>query len=216
VADLPLPSAARLARPRWLDARLVVGVLLVLVSVTVGAKVVAEADDTVPVWALSRDVAAQAVLTEDDVMRVDVNLGAVAGQYLRADTAPPQGYVVTRALHRDELLPSGALELQAEAALRRVVVEVESATTAGLTRNALVDVFVVPDVRSGERQPPAVKVLDAVAVAEEPNDDGGLRGGSTTGVVLLVPADDVAELLTVTAGGTTSLVQRQRTTAEAP
>src|SRR5687768_14738118 len=35
----PSPTARRLALPRWLDTRLVLGVLLVLVSVLVGARV---------------------------------------------------------------------------------------------------------------------------------------------------------------------------------
>jgi hypothetical protein len=214
VPDLPSASAARLQRPRWLDARLVVGVLLVLVSVMVGAKVVAEADDTVPVWAVVHDLAPHTVLSPDDVTRVNVHLGATARQYITAEGNPPVGYTLTRELRRDELLPTGALVRQAQSSFRRVVVEVEGATTAGLRRNAVVDVYVVPDSDGGEEQAPAVKVLDGVSVADDPSDDGGLRGSATTAVVLLVPGDQVAQLLTAQAGGTTSLVQRPRTGAD--
>lgn len=214
--DVPSPAAARLPRARWLDTRLIVGVLLVLVSVVVGAKVVAEADDTVPVWAVARDLAPQAVLTEGDVTRVDVRLGAAAGQYITADGGFPTGYVVTRELRRDELLPTGALARQGASAFRRVVVEVDAATTAGLARNSVVDVYVIPDAGSDRQQLPAVRILDGVSVADDPADSAGMRaGGGTTGIVLLIPGDRVVDLLTAQATGTTSIVQRQRTAADA-
>lgn len=38
------PAARRLASPRWLDGRLVLGVLLVLASVLVGARLLSSAD----------------------------------------------------------------------------------------------------------------------------------------------------------------------------
>src|SRR3954452_22866223 len=45
------PTPRRVRPPRWLDLRLVLGVLLVLGSVLLGARVVTAADATVPVWA---------------------------------------------------------------------------------------------------------------------------------------------------------------------
>ena len=48
MSDLPVPTAARLKRPGWRDARLVVGVVLVLASVVLGSWVVARLDDRVP------------------------------------------------------------------------------------------------------------------------------------------------------------------------
>jgi hypothetical protein len=51
MAELPKPTASRLTKPSWRDTRLVVGVVLVLLSMTVGAKAIAAADDTVPMYA---------------------------------------------------------------------------------------------------------------------------------------------------------------------
>ena len=39
MAELPKPTAARLRTPSWRDTRLVVGLVLVLLSMAVGAKV---------------------------------------------------------------------------------------------------------------------------------------------------------------------------------
>ena len=53
MTQLPEPSAKRLQRPSWRDARLLVGVVLVLLGAAVGARIIASADDTVPMYAAS-------------------------------------------------------------------------------------------------------------------------------------------------------------------
>ena len=68
----------RVRPPRWLDLRLVLGVLLVLASVLLGARVVSAADATVPVWAVTGDLAAGTQLSADDLVAVDVRLDAAA------------------------------------------------------------------------------------------------------------------------------------------
>ena len=109
VSDLPAPSASRLSRARWLDARLLVGLLLVLLSVVVGAKVVADADQRVQVWSVTRDLGADTPLTGDD-------LAGHLGQPVRLDQPlsrrPSQdleGLVLTRPVGRGELLPVSAV-----------------------------------------------------------------------------------------------------------
>ena len=62
------------------------GVLLVLVSVLLGARVVGAADSTVPVWAASGDLAAGTVLAAGDLVAVDVRLDDAAGRYLATST----------------------------------------------------------------------------------------------------------------------------------
>src|SRR6476659_1229278 len=59
------PSPRRVRPPRWLDLRLVLGVLLVLGAVLLGARIVTAADATVPVWAAAGDLAAGTALTDD-------------------------------------------------------------------------------------------------------------------------------------------------------
>jgi hypothetical protein len=51
MAELPKPTAARLRKPSWRDSRLVVGLVLVLLSMAIGAKVIASVNDTVPMYA---------------------------------------------------------------------------------------------------------------------------------------------------------------------
>ena len=103
------PSPRRVRPPRWLDLRLVLGVLLVLASVLVGARIVSAADATVPVWAVAGDLAAGTELTAEDLVAVDVRLDDAADAYLSTATRP-EGRMLARAVREGELLPRTALE----------------------------------------------------------------------------------------------------------
>ena len=64
VTQLPEPSAKRLQRLSWRDAQLLVGVVLVLLGAAVGARIIASADDTVPMYAASTVIRPGDRLTE--------------------------------------------------------------------------------------------------------------------------------------------------------
>src|SRR6478735_2729799 len=90
MTELASPSAKRLQRPSWRDSRLVVGILLVVVAATLGAKAVASADDRVPVWVAGSDLVAGDRVDASSFVRADVQLGDGTSRYLGADApAPP-------------------------------------------------------------------------------------------------------------------------------
>ena len=93
---LPGPTPRRVRPPRWLDLRLMLGVLLVLGSLLLGARIVSAADATVPVWAVADDLAAGTELTVDDLVAVDVRLDGTADAYLSTGTRP-EGRTLARA-----------------------------------------------------------------------------------------------------------------------
>ncbi|MBV9823266.1 MAG: SAF domain-containing protein [Actinobacteria bacterium] len=106
--DPPSPVPRRFTRPRWVEPRLIGGVVLVLVSVLLGSALVSSADHRRPVWSLSRDVAAGTVLTGADLRPVRVQLGAAASRYLSTDVAAA-GRTVQHALRSGELLATAEL-----------------------------------------------------------------------------------------------------------
>lgn len=205
------PSARRLATPRWLDTRLVVGVLLVLVSVLVGARVLAGADRSQLVWATSRSLAPGSVLGEADLVAVRVRLFDSAGRYLDAAQPPPLGYVAARGLGAGELLPDDALrEPGRDVDVRLVTVLVELGHLApDLAAGQQVDVYVTPEVEPGA-EAAAELVLGGVAVATGPPEAGFSTGGAAVPVVLQVAEGDVAPLLSATAAGRIDLVRVPR------
>ena len=144
------PRASRLSRPGWLDGRLLLGVLLVLVSVVAGARTLSAADRSILVWATTGDVALGSQLSASDLAPVRVRLYDNVDRYLDATSPPPVGYVVRRALGAGELLPDDALVLPEDGAFRLVTVPVEAGHfPPDLADEQEVDVWVSPPRPTG-------------------------------------------------------------------
>lgn len=198
------PSARRLGRPRWRDARLLGGLLLVLLSVVLGARLLAAADDTVPVWSVTEDLAAGSTLQADDLRVADVRLGTAAGAYVGTSGQSPVGWVTTREVSAGELLAVSAIAQPGDVpALRNVTVAVEKFHVPGdLARGQRVDVYVTP--KDGTTQ---VVMTDAL-VADLVQDGGRLGpSGDSVGVVLAVPPEQVAALVQGAQDGAIDLVR---------
>jgi hypothetical protein len=206
------PRANRLARPTWLDTRLVLGVLLVLVSVVVGARTLAAADRSQLVWTAGSDLAAGVTLTADDLVASQVRLFGSAGGYLPAHGDKPVGHVLDRAVGAGELLPGSALVRPGDVDLRQVSVPVMPGhVPPGLARGDQVDVWATPSQDSGavrgERAAASRLVLRSVTV-QQPMDDGSALGASAErSVVLVLRPDDVGELLSAMSHGRLDLVR---------
>ncbi len=206
--ELPKPAAARLPRARWLDTRFLLGLLLVLASVALGAKLFAEADDRVRVWSVTHDLGADSALSDDDLQVRSVRLDEAAGHYVSAGQRV-SGLVLDRPVGRGELLPLASLRDPDAADRRLVVIEVDRFAAAGLSKGRVVDVYAAREAKAG--QPPTAPelVLSSATVAEDTDRGGGaLAGsGSTAGVTLAVDGPDVASLLEAVATGRVFVVQ---------
>jgi hypothetical protein len=157
------PLAVRLRRPSWLDLRLVIGLLLVLVSVLVGARIVGSADRTTPVWAVRDDLAAGTALTRDDLVVVRMRVSTGADRYL-ATGRSPAGLTLMRDVGAGELLPGDAVRARADGSLVSIPVSPQ---------------HVPPTVRAGQR-------IDVYATTKGPG--GTLR---TERVLAGVPVQQV-------------------------
>ena len=207
-APPPSPPARRVGRPRWLDARLLTGVLLVLVSVTVGAHVVASSDSSEQVWVAAHDLAAGTQLTADDLTRGRVHLYGKHGTYVSAKGALPSGYVLTRPIGKGELLPVAAVAPEGQApAYRLVTVQVAPLhVPLHLGAGDRVDVYVTPRTTGGQPQPSSVVFGGAVVQAVSTGGHGLTAGSTDTAVVLQVPPRAVSAVLAGIHGGDIDLV----------
>ena len=209
--ERPGPSPRRVRPPRWLDLRLVLGVLLVLGSVLIGARVVSAADATVPVWAASGNLAAGTVLSADDLVPVEVRLDDAADGYLAASTHP-EGRTLARSVHRGELVPRSALDRPP--ALVQLALPVQAGyVPPNLDRGRLVDVYAVSGSTSASSSGSAgaarisaaagvVPVLHGVPVQAVSGRSDGVLSAPTTAVQVVVslPADRVPEVLSAIGG----------------
>jgi hypothetical protein len=212
------PRAKRLATPRWLDTRLILGVVLVLVAVVAGARLFASAGHYTSVYVARHALVPGEHLDPGDLSVGQVRFSGEGGSYVAVGGRAPTGYLVTRYVAAGELVPMTALSAVASpaSASRFVTVPVNPGhLPADLDHGDLVDVYVTPKVAAGDEVPPPTCVLSAVAVD---SDDGGsqsLSAGSTVAVVLAVPAARVATMVHAVESGTIDLVRVPPASADA-
>jgi hypothetical protein len=212
LSHAPSPAATRFARPRWGDARLLLGVLLVMTSVVAGSRVIAGADHTDQVWTVARDLAAGTRLTIDDLQPRPVRLEATAGNYLRVAGTDPVGSTLSRSVSAGDLLPASAVEPGQTGdrhPMRQVTVPVATFHyPQDLERGLLVDVYVTPGAETDtSASAPELLIAGALVVSVE---DAGSRFGGTgasIGVVLSVQCDDVPALVAGLHRGPVDLVR---------
>jgi hypothetical protein len=204
------PRASRLATPRWLDTRLVLGVILVLVAVVVGARVFAAAGRYTQVYVARRALVPGEHLAASDVATGRIRFTGDGGQYIAASGGAPVGYLVTRYVGAGELVPRGALSASATTVTQTRSVTVPVAPghlPDDLSHGDLVDLYLSAKVAAGSNVPAPIEVLSAVAVD---SDDGGsqaLSGGSMVSVVLAVPLDRVATVVHAVESGILDVVR---------
>lgn len=140
MSDLHVP-ASRLRRPSWRDSRLLIGVVLVLASVAIGARVVAAADETVPVFAAASTLTSGHPIGRNDLRVVRVRLGSGTAAYLSARVTLPDGLVVTRPLGEGELVPRTAVGVATDLTRRPVAIPIPAPLPDTLRPGASVDVW---------------------------------------------------------------------------
>lgn len=201
--------AARIALPRWWDLRVAVGLFLVLVSVAVGARIVATAGHLTPVYVAAHDLAPGEQLTPGDLAVARVRLDGGGSRYLAASGAAPVGYVVNRVVGAHELLPAAALSPSAALTdTRMVTVPVQAGhLPADLGRGDLVDVYVTPRSAAGRAVPAPTLVLSRAAVDSREGGSRTFGGESALAVVLVVDASAVPSVVHAVESGVIDLVR---------
>jgi hypothetical protein len=202
--------ATRLGAPRWRDGRLLLGVLLVLVAVVVGARVFASADRETAVYVASHPLVPGEHLAAGDLAVGHVRFNGEGGRYVAAGGPAPVGYVVTRFVGAHELVPLTALSAAEPAvvASRFVTVPVEPGHLPGdLGHGDLVDVYLTPKSVAGSEVPDPRLVASAVPVDSSDAGSRGFSGTATESVVLSVPSDLVRAIVHAVESGTIDLAR---------
>lgn len=186
------PRAVRSRPSGWRSPRVLLGVVLVAGSVVLGARLLAAADDTVAVWAVTRTLPAGATLDEADLERREIRFPdeRTAAGYLSATDSVPAGTTLNRPVSAGELLPRKAFAETAARDLVEVPVSVAADDLPATVRQgSVIDVWVAPKVAApGETRPRAVPVLADVVVVAVPRTSDSLAPQATRQVIVGVPA----------------------------
>jgi len=198
VGELPTPSAKRLQKPSWRDSRLLVGIIVVLLATALGAKVVAAADDRVPMYAAAQTLKPGDRLTTDNLKRVDVQLGDAGAVYLSATAALAPDRFAVRQVPQGELVPMDAIGNQADVSVQPVTVVVDANSATSLRVGSVVDVWVSERDASTtqERYLDAKLSLERVSVGAVPADQSRFgAAASSAAVQVLVPLAKVQAVI---------------------
>ncbi len=191
--------------------------LLVAVSVAVGARIFASADNLTAVYVAAHGLVPGEHIGASDLAVRHVRLRGQSGLYIAAAAAPPVGYVVTRYVGAHELVPVAALASAATSGHSRLVtVPVQPGHLSdALVRGDLVDVYLTAKAGAGEQVPPPVLVLAGVPVESRAGGTRTFSASSAFSVVLSVPITKVADVVHAVESGTIDLVTVPPTDAEA-
>lgn len=208
MSDLPAPPATRLKPPTWLDGRLVVGVVLVLASVVLGAKVVASSGHFDEVWAASHDLAPGTTLTKSDLISVKVRFHDHGGGYYSASGKSLVGRTTIAPLSAGQLIPVAAAPAEPPAQTRLVTVPVAKLHMPhdNDLQGTQVDLYVTVKSTVGQPQQAPQLVLANVPVADV-IAQSSLADSGNSGVVLQVPVQYVNAVVGAVESGSIDVVR---------
>jgi hypothetical protein len=188
------PRAPRRTRP--IQARLVIGLVLVVASALGCWALVRSMATTVPV------VVANALLVEGqqvhagDFHTEQVALGVPTGAYI-SDLADVEGKVITRVLHQGELVPRASVGEASETFETTLVLTLAGDVASSLRPGAIIDVWAAPSTRSsspgvaGNTEPRLV--VERARLAHHEAATSSMSTGSQVEIVL--PRSSVPSVL---------------------
>ncbi len=189
---------SKFRRPRWKDPRLGVGVLLVAISVALGAWIFAEADKTEAVYIARAPIAVGETLQDAQWELVDVNLGAVRSSYLNVEgvaelSVPSEDVRFIHSVPAGELVPRSALGSVDDLQMRPV--SISTSTPAPLEVGSVVDLWVMTEDVTGREQAEPELVATGLHVRAVEDDQSLFTSANGMLIHALVAEEDLARVL---------------------
>lgn len=189
----------RSRRAVWGDARFLIGIAVVALSIGGVWAVVSSSGTTTPVLQATRTIALGEALVSGDFQVVEVGLGTVTDRYLAPQELRP-GQIASRTLVEGELLATSAVEDADADRTTTIVVESSTGIPAEVAAGSVIELWHSPPVGDdGSQSPPRILVTDAI-VASVTKTEGMLAAEGTTAEVV-IDRTDVPEVLAAITGG---------------
>ncbi|MEV7609436.1 hypothetical protein AB0N61_08150 [Microbacterium sp. NPDC089320] len=200
-----MSTFTRSRRSVWADARFLIGIVVVVLSVAGVWAVVASAGTTAPVLQATRTITLGEPLVSGDFRVVEVGLGSITDLYLSPQDLRP-GQVALRTVFDGELLPVSAAEDADANRTTTIVIESSTGIPADVAAGSIVELWHSPPVDDGDGQgPPRILVADAI-VSSVTTSEGMLAADGTTAEVVIDRADVADVLAAITGGSVLSVV----------
>src|SRR5699024_10604308 len=135
----------RIRRPKWTDARLLVGAMLVVVAVIATYLLITTANSTTRVWASARPLVHGDVLEPTDLTEAEANLDDLGSKYLSGGVELAGGSSVRSVGGGGELVGASAGGPLSEVEGRVVGLRLPGAVPSLVGSGSLVDVWAQPE-----------------------------------------------------------------------
>ncbi|GAA1956475.1 SAF domain-containing protein [Microbacterium aquimaris] len=185
-------DTSRVRRAPWVDVRFLLGIVLIVASISGVWFVVSAARQTAPMIAAARTLTPGEVITATDVRVVDVALGTLDEAYLAPDELTI-GAIATRTVNAGELVPHDAVGAGEDAATTVVVLTSSTDVPASVDAGSIVEVWAAPLLERGVYDAPRILVPDATVVSV--GRDDAMVGRGEVSLEVVIPRADVAAAL---------------------
>jgi len=194
-------EASRLRAPGWRDPRLIVGVILVLLSVTGVVALVQSMDARQGYWAASVDIVPGAQVSAADFHIVQANISESADRYWSAEDKLPPEFLVSSTIRQGELLPTKGVAESDPDGRQQVGVRVSEDMPAAVNLGSRADVWValLDDDGRGFEEPN--KLVGNAEVVGIDDNASTFAVADTTTVYLMLSQDSLPAVLDAQANG---------------
>lgn len=183
----------RLRKPSWKDPRLLLGILLVLASIAGVVSLVRAAETSIVVYAAKDDIPVGQPVGLDQLVPVEVRLGATAARYLTEGNLP-SGRVAVQRTSKGDLVPVSSLGSNDVLHRSPVAIILQEPLPTEAVAGARADIWIaLPDGRNGFGEPRLL--IPAAEIAHVQSAASGLGGPRETVVHVLVDPDKLPQLL---------------------
>ena len=200
-STLTEPHAKRLKRPTVKDWRFILGVLLVLISIT-GVQLYVQANNSkTEYYTAKSEIRLGEKITEDKLARVEANIDSAKDKYFtRAEAAQMNGKIATQRIPAGNFISKESVGTETSPGRRLATVSIDRTAASALKAGERVDVWTSgprnPDTKSDNRTENGARAIvtnaEIVAVTV---DEGVLGANGKATVQLWVKEEALAALV---------------------
>ena len=186
----------RIRRPKWTDARLLIGAVLVVAAVLATYLLISAANATTRVWASAAPLVPGQVLAAEDLKVAEVNLAEVGDKYLSADAGIPDDSSVRAVVAAGELLPASALAPISELDGRIVAIDVSGSVPTVVDTGSLVDVWAQPSAKGlDDDSVDPEQIVESAPVSNIAREVGSFGVGDGARIEVFVASAELSAVL---------------------
>lgn len=194
-------EASRIRTPGWRDPRLIVGIILVVLSVTGVVALIQSMDARQGYWAASVDIVPGVKTSAEDFHIVQASMSESADRYWIADDQLPPNFVVSSTIRQGEMLPVQDVAESDPDGRQQVGVRVSQDMPAAVSIGSRADAWVALVSADGRGFEEPTKLIGNAEVVGMEENSSAFATADTTTVYLMLSEDALPSVLDAQANG---------------